>query len=101
MGKIMQLNSLQINALQKIDITEEKITELLSYMELARDENGASAPKDNTDRVSVKVYLHKEHRELLNEYCTVTNQSVSQFIRKVTLQHIKATVDNVKEARMP
>lgn len=89
------LNSSQIIMLRQLqsEVTKDKLELYKSYLELQRNENGESQPKDVSDRVSIKVYVHKDHRELLNDYCSITGQSVSALIRELTLQHITATIE--------
>ena len=89
------LNSSQIIMLRQLkpEIADDKLQLYRKYLELERNENGESQPKDVSDRVSIKVYVHKQHRELLNDYCSITGQSVSALIRELTLQHIQTTVE--------
>ncbi|WP_066122501.1 hypothetical protein [Geminocystis sp. NIES-3709] len=77
----------------KPSVTKEKTDFYLDYLELNRNSKGESVAKDTTDMVSIKVYVHKQHRELLNDYCAITGQSVSALIRELTLQHIKETIE--------
>lgn len=94
--KTEDLNSMQQEMLAKLakEYPPEEYSRYLAYLENVRSPNGAVASKDTSDRVSIKIYVHKDHRNLLNEYCNLTGTNVSRLIRELTLDYIAKDLES-------
>lgn len=86
-----QLNIAQRNMLLQLEdeLTDEKIEKYMTTMGLVRNELGESDIKPVKYHTSLKVYVHPDHRNLMNNFCQITGESVSHLIRRLTLEHIK------------
>lgn len=95
MRKTKKVNIPQINVLNELEqeLTDEKIEKYMTAMSLARNELGVSIPKPDQKRnisyTSIKFYVHPDHREVLNNFCQITGETVSYLIRRLTIEHMK------------
>lgn len=91
----MALNIAQRNIMLGLadQVTEEKIEEYMTAMSLIRSDDGTSDFKPVKYSTSLKVYVHPDHRQLMNDFCQITGESVSHMIRRLTLAHIKAEIE--------
>lgn len=90
----MKLNIAQRNMLTDLAdrVTDDKMEMYLDAMQLKRNELHQSVEKPLKYHTSLKVYVHPEHRDLLNHYCTITGETVSNLIRRLTLEYVKKNI---------
>lgn len=73
------------------ELNEEKLIEWQTAFEKQRSSNGtvttSNCPQDK--KVGIKVYVHKDMRDLLNEYCTLSNTKLSDLIRELLINHLR------------
>lgn len=76
------------------ELNEDKLTEWKDAFEKQRAEDGtviaSNCPPDK--KVGIKVYVHKDMRDILNEYCTLSNMKLSDLIRELLLNHLRSNL---------
>lgn len=76
-------------------ITDEQLTEWRTAFEKQRSANGtvitSNCPPEL--KVGIKVYVHKDMRDTLNEYCTLSNTKLSDLIRELLINHLRSLKD--------